>query len=63
MFITDKLFIPRYIWFKIEYDLPFLKEKVTFFEQASDHLNAVQILYFKGEAKMFHLDNLARNLS
>ena len=33
VFITDELFLPRYIWHNMKFQLPMIKEKAGFFER------------------------------
>lgn len=63
VFITDQLFLPRYIWFKMNFSLPQIKEKIQYFTEIKNIIEELRILYNKGAAKIKHLANLSRNLS
>ena len=60
VFITDQLFIPRYIWFKPKISLPLINEKIGYYNEIRNNLIEVRILYNKGAAQIKHLQNLAK---
>lgn len=62
VFITDQLFLPRYIWFKMKFNLPNIKEKIQYFNDIRNLLREVQILYNNGVAQIKHLAGLAKKL-
>ena len=63
VFITDQLFIPRYMWFKMKFSLPYIKEKINFFNDIKTILEQVKVHYNKGAAKIKHLDQLSKTLN
>ena len=62
VFITDQLYIPRYMWYKMKCSLPNMKDKVIFFEELKSIFEDVRILYNKGAVKMKHLQTLTKTL-
>ena len=58
VFITDELFLPRYVWHKMKFDLPLIREKVAFFENVKKVFKDVQELYNDGSAKLKHLGRM-----
>ena len=50
VFITDQLFLPRYIWYKMKFALPMIKEKILYFNEIRNLLNGLYILYNKNSA-------------
>lgn len=60
VFITDELFLPRYVWHKMKFDLPLIREKVGFFEAVTHVFKDVQELYNAGSAKLKHLGSMQR---
>ena len=63
VFITDQLFLPRYIWYKMKVDIPLIREKMAYFKEIGDVLKEVRILYNKGAAKIKHLAQMSKVLS
>ena len=63
VFITDQLFIPRYIWHKMHCDLPMIKEKIQYFIEIKDTLQQLRILYNKDVAKIMHIARLTKVLN
>jgi hypothetical protein len=62
VFITDQLFLPRYIWHKVKFSLPQIKEKIMYFQDVQNRLLEVKILYSKGAARIRHLAELSHSL-
>mmetsp|Transcript_5746 Transcript_5746/g.9136 ORF Transcript_5746/g.9136 Transcript_5746/m.9136 type:complete len:127 (+) Transcript_5746:585-965(+) len=63
VFITEKLFLPRYMWFKMKFNLPLAQEKSKLFDDISMALKEPLILYEKGKALIKHLNKLNKNLA
>lgn len=63
VWITDQLFLPRYMWFKMKFTLPQITNKIQFFNDIRNLLVDLRILFDKGEARIKHLQNLTKILS
>jgi hypothetical protein len=62
VWITDQLFLPRYIWFKMKFELPMIREKIQFFNDIKNILSDIRILFNKGAARIKHLESLTKIL-
>ena len=63
VFITDQLFLPRYMWFKMKLDLPMAKQKSQFFIDIQIALKELQILYNNSQTSFKNLENLIRHFN
>jgi hypothetical protein len=63
VFITDQLFLPRYIWFKMKFMLPQIQVKIQYFNEIRNLLKTLKILYNKNAAQIKHLAQLAKTLN
>lgn len=60
VFITEELFLPRYVWHKMKFDLPLIREKVAFFGNVKRVFEDVRDLYNAGSARLKHLGSMQR---
>lgn len=51
------------MWFKMKFSLPFIREKISFFNDIKNILEQVKVHYNKGAAKIKHLDQLSKTLN